>query len=326
MLNLRSRKRPWFYPAVSTALALAICLGQPMAAQALNWGDLIRQGIQVIQLSNISDQQEMDLGKQINDNVAKQYRFSRDRNLVNYINDIGSRLASQSSRPNITYTFQVVDDDNINAFATMGGYVYVHTGLIKAADNEAQLASVMAHEIGHIAGRHSIKQTKSDAIAQGLIGASGLKNTTIVALASDLALRRPHSRRDEFDADQNGLKTLTNSSYAQPQMVKFMEKLLAFKSSLPTFLSTHPATADRIKQLEASIKKSPSNGTDGTDNLAYARRVGKPVTGSSDASNNPAPSTPIPPNQPRTIPGTNVPLPTSTPVPGRGGDVVVPTE
>ncbi len=322
---LNRRRRPWIYPAISTVLALTIALGQPMTAQALNWGDLIRQGIQVIQLSNISDQQEMELGKQINDNVAKQYRFSRDRNLVNYVNDIGQRLAAQSDRPNLTYTFQVVEDDNINAFATMGGYVYVHTGLLKAADNEAQLASVMAHEIGHIVGKHSIKQTRADAVAQGLISASGLKNTTIVSLASDLALRRPHSRRDEFDADQSGLKTLTRSSYAQSQMVKFMEKLLAFKSSLPTFLNTHPATADRIKQLEASIKKSPSNGTDGKDNVAYARRVGKAVTGSSDASN-PAPSTPISPNEPRTIPGTNVPLPTSTPVPARSGDVVVPTE
>lgn len=177
MLTRHSNRRPksWAYGLIAIAMVLGITLGQPLIAQAINWGELLQRGIQVIQLSNISDQQEMELGKQINDNIAKQARISRDSNLVNYVNTIGQRLARQSDRPNLTYNFQVVEDDNINAFATMGGYVYIHTGLLKAADNEAQVASVIAHEIGHITGKHSIKQTREDAIAQGLLGATGLK-------------------------------------------------------------------------------------------------------------------------------------------------------
>jgi beta-barrel assembly-enhancing protease len=313
MLTRQSRRpRSWAYGLLSIAMVLGITIGQPLTAQAINWGELLLRGIQVVQLSSISDAQEMELGKQINDNITKQARISRDSNLVNYVNNIGQRLARQSDRPNLTYTFQVVEDDNINAFATMGGYVYVHTGLLKAADNEAQVASVIAHEIGHITGKHSIKQTREDAIAQGLLSATGLKKSTVVTLGTELALRRPHSRRDEYDADQRGLKTVTAASYSQPEMVRFMEKLLAFRSSIPAFLSTHPDTGSRITQLEAMIKKSPSNGKDGTDNVDYARRVGKKATGSSPIAS----PTPI---------ASPISSPSPTPKP-RGGDVIVPTE
>ncbi len=313
MLTRQSHRRPrsWAYGLLSIAMVIGITIGQPLTAQAINWGELLLRGIQVVQLSSISDAQEMELGKQINDNITKQARISRDSNLTNYVNNIGQRLARQSDRPNLTYTFQVVEDDNINAFATMGGYVYVHTGLLKAADNEAQVASVIAHEIGHITGKHSIKQTREDAIAQGLISATGLKKSTVVTLGTELALRRPHSRRDEYDADQRGLKTVSAASYAQPEMVRFMEKLLAFRSSTPAFLSTHPDTASRITQLEAMIKKSPTSGKDGTDNVDYARRVGKKVTGST--------STPV------STPNAPTPIPSSTPAP-RSGEVIVPTE
>jgi predicted Zn-dependent protease len=95
-------------------------------------------------------------------------------------------------------------------------------------------------------------------------------------------------------------------------MVRFMEKLLAFRSSIPAFLSTHPDTGSRITQLEAMIKKSPSNGKDGTDNLDYARRVGKKATGSSPIAS----PTPI---------ASPISSPSPTPKP-RGGDVIVPTE
>jgi len=271
-LPSRSRgRRRWVYPLLSVAIALGLCLGQPLVARAISWGDLILRGIQVVQLSNLSDQQEVQLGQQINQEVTQSVRLYRDPVVTQYVKDIGQRLAAKSERPKIPYTFQVVDDRSVNAFATMGGFVYVHTGLLKLADNEAQLASVMGHEIGHIVARHSVKQMKETAIASGVAGAAGLDNSTAVKIGVELALRRPHSRRAEFEADQLGLKTLGRAGYAESAMVAFMSKLLT-QSSPPTFLSTHPATADRIARLRQSVDPALVKG-DGLDSVSYRAKM-----------------------------------------------------
>jgi predicted Zn-dependent protease len=270
---LSNRLHRWVYPLVSLTVALSITLGQPLIAQSLPWGDLIFRGIQIIQISNVSDQQEVQLGRQINDElVRKQVRLYRDPRVQQYVDEIGQRLAANSTRTNIPYTFQVVDDSSVNAFATMGGFVYVNTGLMKLADNEAQLASVMGHEIGHITNRHALKQMKDMAIAQGVATLAGVDRNTLVNLGVDLALRRPNSRNDEFEADQLGLRTLTRSGYAPSAMVAFMRKLLR-QSSVPTFLSTHPATSDRISRLSQAIDNSRENSGGGLDNATYRAKI-----------------------------------------------------
>jgi beta-barrel assembly-enhancing protease len=153
--------RRWLYLLLSVLVVLGICVGSPQKTQAISLFDLLNQGIQIFQLSNISDREEIQLGKEINQHlVNSDIKLYRNQNVNRYVNQIGQWLAKNSTRPDIPYTFQVVQDESVNAFATMGGYVYVTTGLLKAADNEAQLASVIAHEIGHIASRHSIEQMR----------------------------------------------------------------------------------------------------------------------------------------------------------------------
>ncbi|WP_421658949.1 M48 family metallopeptidase [Leptothermofonsia sp. ETS-13] len=270
--TLSRRSRRWVYPLISFVVALGLWLGQPVVARAISWGDLILQGIQVIQLSNISDKQEVQIGQQIDAQLRRQIHLYRDPRVQQYVDEIGQRLAVQSSRPNIPYTFRVVDNSSINAFATMGGFVYVNTGLMKLADNEAQLASVIGHEIGHVEGRHAINQMKDLAIARGVASLAGVNRNTLVKLGVELALRRPNSRSDEFEADQLGLRTLTRAGYAPSAMVAFMNKLLR-KSSTPTFLSTHPATGDRVARLQQAIDPSRANVGDGLDNAAYRARL-----------------------------------------------------
>ncbi|NJN86583.1 MAG: M48 family metalloprotease, partial [Leptolyngbyaceae cyanobacterium SL_7_1] len=162
----------------------------------------------------------------------------------------------------------------VNAFATMGGFVYVTTGLIRTADNEAQLASVIGHEIGHIAGRHAVEQMRETAIAQGVATAAGLDRNVAVAIGVELALRRPNSRQDELEADQLGLSNLIRAGYAPSGTVGFMQKLLN-QSSVPAFLSTHPATADRITALNRMIDPATANVGDGLDNAAYRSRISR---------------------------------------------------
>jgi predicted Zn-dependent protease len=255
-------------------MVMGITVGQPLTAQAFSWADVFLKGIQLIQLSNISDQQEIQIGQQVNQRVVQQFRMSRDQQLSSYVNEIGQRLVPFSGRPKLPYTFQVVEEKSVNAFATMGGYVYIHRGLIEAADNEAQLASVIAHEMGHIAGRHAVNQMRQAAKAELGLTVAGIKQSTLVNIAYELMLRRPHSRRDEFDADSRGLDMIRQAGYAQSEMVAFMEKLLAYGSGLPTVLSTHPDTRDRVERLKTLTAKTPSAGQAGTDGTAYKQRIG----------------------------------------------------
>ena len=273
----RRSSRPWFYPLLSAVVALFICVGLPQSGQAISLFDLILRGVQVIQLSNISDKQEIQIGRAINNQlVSREIRLYRNPQIVRYVEEIGQRLVAKSDRPDIPYTFQVVNDKGLNAFATMGGFVYVNTGLLTAAENEAQLASVMSHEIGHIAGRHAIEQLRKSALARGVAAAAGLDRNLAVQIGVDLALRRPNSRQDEFEADQKGLQTMTRAGYAPSGMVAFMKKLLR-ANSVPTFLSTHPATSDRIKALERAIDPEDANVGDGLDEQAYKAKI-RPLT------------------------------------------------
>lgn len=280
MLNFSSlfygRRRRWLYGLFSIIIAFSIGLTNVRPVRAISWFELLIRGAQILQLSNISDRQEVELGKQINQELIKsgQAKIYRNRSLNNYINNIGQQLAKTSSRSSIPYTFQVVDDKNINAFATMGGYVYVNTGLILKADNEAELASVIGHEIGHIVGRHAIEQMRETAIAQGMLSTAGLETSKAVQIGVELALTRRHSRQDELEADYFGLENLKKAGYAPSGMLGFMKKLLeAGGRSTPTFLSTHPATSERIERLEQNIDPQTANVGKGLDNQAYKNRI-----------------------------------------------------
>jgi predicted Zn-dependent protease len=122
---------PKLYGLLSLLIALSIAFSSPVASQNRSLGDLLQRGVQVIQLSTLSDAQEVQFGKQINQEIVSSERFTLATNpaLKAYINKIGQRLAQVSDRPQIPYTFQVIADDNINAFAIMGGFVWLLRGL-----------------------------------------------------------------------------------------------------------------------------------------------------------------------------------------------------
>ncbi|BAZ09009.1 hypothetical protein NIES4071_08150 [Calothrix sp. NIES-4071] len=249
--------RRFSYPLLSFLMTFGIVIGSPEASLAIPWLELLLRGAQVVQLYSISDEEEIQLGRQINEQLISsgQIQLYRNQEANRYVNQIGQRLAANSTRPNIPYTFQVVQDNSINAFATAGGYVYVTTGLLRAVDNEAQLAAVLAHEIGHIASRHSIEQMRQTAITRGLASAAGLDRSTAVQLGVELALQRPRSREDEYEADRRGIETLARAGYDQRAMIAFLQKLRN-QPTPPTFLSTHPAPDDRIAALLRAISSN----------------------------------------------------------------------
>jgi predicted Zn-dependent protease len=256
-------------------MAATIILTTPKTSYGQSWLNLILQGIQVIQLSTISDRQEVSLGQQIDRQLkqSRNIRVVRNPALNSYVNSIGQRLVRASARPNIPYTFQVVDDRSVNAFATMGGFVYINTGLMQAAANEAELASVIAHEIGHIAGRHSIGQMRNVALSRGLMSAAGLQANTIVQLGVQLAVNLPNSRESELEADRMGLTTLTRAGYAPAAMVSFMKKLGRQGGAPPAILSTHPANNERVTLLAKAVNPATANVGDGLDGEGYRQTL-----------------------------------------------------
>lgn len=272
----RRSSRRWVYPLISLFVTLGLIGGNANISAAFNWRDLILPGIQVIQLTSLSDKQEVALGGQINDEILKQVQLYDDPEINNYVKQIGARLVPQSDRPNLPFTFQVVNDDSINAFATMGGYVYVNTGLLKAAETEAEVAGVMAHEIAHITNKHALKQMRQRIIAGGLADAAGIDNNVLVAVGVEVGLNLPKSRRDEYEADQNGLENLVRSGYAPSGMIAFFQKLLnAGGGSMPTILRTHPHTEDRIANLEQMLQQAQldPNVGDGLNQNQYSASV-----------------------------------------------------
>jgi beta-barrel assembly-enhancing protease len=258
---------------ITTLLAINL---NPSIAEALDWTDLFRvipSVIQVVQLSNISDSQEVELGKQLDREIGSEVKISRDPAAIDLIRSIGAQLVPNSDRPNMPYTFQVVDDKNINAFATMGGFVYVNTGTIAQADNRAQLAAVIAHEMGHISGKHALEQIRQMALAQGVASVAGLDKDQFVNIGVQLALRLPNSREAEFDADRRGLRTISRAGFAPQAMPAFMQKLVSKSGgSLPGFLSTHPGASERIAALNEQIESNNLYGQGGLNDSKYQNK------------------------------------------------------
>ncbi|MEO0768175.1 MAG: M48 family metallopeptidase [Cyanobacteria bacterium J06649_4] len=271
LLDFRSRVyRRVAYALVSLTLVLGIGVATAQPSQA-GWIDLLLNGVRVLQLSNMTDSQEVDLGAGINRQLVEsgQIDIFEGPSLNAYVDEIGQILADVSDRPDIPYTFQIVEDDAVNAFATMGGYVYVTTGLMAAADNEAELAGVIGHEIGHIAGRHAVKQMRQAAITQGITGALGVNRDRLVNIGTQIALQLPASRSDEYEADRHGFYSMGRAGYDQTGMVSFMQKLVR-QGSPPEFLSTHPDARNRVsslQQLDAS--DAIPDATFGTSEVEY---------------------------------------------------------
>ncbi|MEL6260904.1 MAG: M48 family metallopeptidase [Cyanobacteria bacterium J06626_6] len=252
---------------------MSLWLSQAQISQAFGVREQIRVSPRS-QLTRMSPEREMEVGQKMNEDLLRsEFRIYRNPDIQDYVVEIGERLLPYSKRADeLIYTFQVVEDNQVNAFATMGGYVYITTGLMAFADNEAELASVVGHEIGHIDGKHLLEQIRADAIRQGLMTAAGLDDSVIAQIGEELLLNRPNTREDEYDADQRGLSMIGDAGYAQSAMPDFMQKLADQGGTPPEFLSTHPNPENRVEALEDSIDPNQRDG-DGLDSTAYHNRT-----------------------------------------------------
>lgn len=226
----------------------------------------------------VTDAQSNELGEQVHANLKKSgVRYVDDPTVTGYVDTIGARIfaLARKERDGIDYHVHLIDDPKtVNAFATPGGHIYVYSGLVLEAGNEAELAGVMAHETGHEVGRH---------VERAIVNAYGLQALTAAALgrnpspALELAagvagtgIMRAHSRSEENEADEYGAQFISRLDYDPHAMITFFEKLQTREGSTPRafrWLSTHPLTRDRIAHLKAYIRQNRLQGS----NLGGAR-------------------------------------------------------
>ena len=231
---------------------------------AFDINNVIEGAVQYIQVANISDEQEIEIGKQTNQQILSQYQLYNNPQIQQYVSDLGQELVSNSDSRDIPFTFQVVASDEVNAFATPGGFVYVTTGLLRTAENRAQLASVVAHEIAHINQRHGVKGLKQAVAAQGIAGAAGVQTSELAQIAYRLTLDLPQSRSFEYEADANGLQVLTQSGYPTSAFANFLAKLEA-GGNTPEFIRTHPTSQNRIDALATDNTAANGKGQDSSE-------------------------------------------------------------
>ncbi len=221
-----------------------------------------------------SPQQDAQIGYQSAVQAERQLPLVADSTVNAYVNRIGQRLAANAGGPGFEYRFRVVNAADINAFALPGGYVYIHRGILDAADNEGEIAGVLAHEIAHVALRHGTHQlSKGQATQTGLqilggllSGKVGPRTANVLNVAGGIgvnALFLKFTRDLETQADIRGAQILAASGYDPDDMIDFFHELERVdRSKRTTWLSHHPAPPDRIARIEQESRmlRSGSRG------------------------------------------------------------------
>jgi predicted Zn-dependent protease len=209
---------------------------------------------------------ELSIGRRLASEIDRKAKFITDPSITEYVNRIGQNVVLRSDAK-IPFTIKVIDSPDINAFALPGGFLYINSGLIMAADNEAELAGVMAHEIAHVTARHGVEQASKGTLFQYLSipllfvgGVPGLILQNAANIFVPLTFLK-FSRGAEEEADRLGLQYLWAAGYDPAEMLAFFEKLKAREKKNPGTLekvfSTHPTTGNRLEKARVLLARFP---------------------------------------------------------------------
>ena len=246
----------------------------------------------------MSPQDERQQGTELHPKVVKEFGgVYDDSRVTGYVSVLGGRLARATEQPGQTYTFTVLDSPVVNAFALPGGYVYITRGLMALADDEAELAGVLGHELGHVVARHAAQRYSRSLIVGGVAGLLGAVTGSetvggIVAGIGSLGFVQPFSREQELEADRLGVRYIDRAGYDPGAMTSFLSKMRE-NSRLQAkiagrdpdqvdardIMSTHPRTADRVAQAMRLSGATAGQGTRDPD--GYLSRVDRMIYGDS---------------------------------------------
>ena len=234
------------------------------------------------QMSLLSEAEELAIGQQQDAEIRREMGVYNDAELQRYVSDIGQQLARNSHRPNLPWTFTIVDSPAINAFALPGGYIYVTRGVLAYLDDESELAGVLGHEIGHVTARHAAQAYTRQAQANlGLtilsifvpstrpfadLGATGLG-----------VLFLKHGREAELEADRLGVEYGSGAGYDPSGVPRFLSTLARVNAmserGVPNWLSTHPDPGSRVTKAEPVAGKFMSADAKKVNHDQYLERI-----------------------------------------------------
>jgi predicted Zn-dependent protease len=238
----------------------------------------------------LSEAEEMAIGQQADAEIRREMGVYQDQELQRYISDIGMRLARQSHRPNLPWTFTVVDSPAINAFAVPGGYVYLTRGILPYLGDEAELAGVLGHEIGHVTARHAAQQYTRQ--AGGGIGLAVLSifvpQTAPFADVSSMGLSMlflKYGRDDELESDRLGVEYAAAGGWDPNGVPRFLSTLARVSSlserGVPNWLSTHPDPGSRVGEAGPVVAKFASASATARNENLFLRAIDGVVVGDS---------------------------------------------
>lgn len=211
------------------------------------------------EISFMSEAQEIQIGADADPQIVAQFGLHENTELQSFINRHGQAMADVSHRPNLKWTFRILDSDVVNAFAVPGGYVYFTRGIMAHFNNEAEFAGVLGHEIGHVTARHSAEQYTKSTLAQVLLIGGMIVSKELRAFANEAQsamglLFLKYSRDNESESDGLGAEYSTKVGYDAREMADFFKTLKALSdeagAEIPTFFSTHPDPVDRYNKVK----------------------------------------------------------------------------
>jgi len=255
-------------------------LPSPSQQRAPAAGDLI--GLLSQSVETIDEPKEIEIGRQLAAVLLGSKPLHDDAALQRYVNRLGRWIALQSARPQLPWTFGVLDDPGFNAFATPGGFVFVTKGLVDSVD-EAELAGILAHEATHVVEKHHLKALSAKArsgLATQLLASQLRSNLGGAVSAQMLALGRDLyssglDQSDEFEADRQGVTLAARSGFDPYGLPSVLQQLRTATPDNPLFtltLATHPPAQQRLEQLEAAMG-SRLDAYSGKPTVAIARRL-----------------------------------------------------
>jgi predicted Zn-dependent protease len=223
------------------------------------------------QLMLVSEAQEIAMGRAADQEAVAAYGLYADPKVQAYVERLGKRLAAGSERPSLPWSFKVVDDPAVNAFALPGGYVYVTRGIMAHLRSEAELVAVLGHEIGHVTARHSASQMSKQQLAMGGL-ILGMAVEPELQRFGDLAqqglglLFLKFGRDDENQADELGLRYMTREGYEPREMLEVfgvLDRVTRAEGAgrMPDWLSTHPSPGNRLTRIQERIATTGASGT-----------------------------------------------------------------
>lgn len=241
-----------------------------------HWGCSTNPATGKRNLSLVSEEQEISMGKQADQEIVGSLGIYSDAKLEKYIQDLGARLAATSERTKLPWTFRLVDDPVVNAFALPGGYIYITRGILSHLNSEAELAGVIGHEIGHVTGRHSVKQISKQQLTQlgfglGMVFLPEMREYAGLVSGGLTLMFLKFGRDDESEADHLGIRYMTRSGENPREMLGVFSMLERVSNSagggrLPEWLSTHPDPGNRresiAQQLDTMKGDLPRGGSD----------------------------------------------------------------